>query len=195
MAVIMGFVGKRGDGKTLAMTAALFRAHTFERTIFSNYGLHFPDESTANPSYIPLTADMVSDFAKSDSGLIDAAIGIDEIHVWLDSRMHGSKRNRVASYMLTQTRKRSVDVFYTTQFLHQVEKRVRDNTDIIVECRNRNREKDMGKPPEECNPDLILTIIDKGREKIYQRHIPPVRAKKIAEWYNTNEVIAMAEAD
>lgn len=190
MAVIMGFVGRRGDGKTLAMTAALLRASQFQRTIFANYGLHFPGQE---PSYIPLTADMVSDFAKSDSGLIDAAIGIDEIHVWLDSRMHGTKRNRVASYMLTQTRKRSVDVMYTTQFLHQVEKRVRDNTDVVVECRNRNRERDMGKPLSEQNPDIVLTIIDKGREKVFQRRIPTIRAKRIAQMYDTNQVVEYAD--
>ena len=189
MSVIMGFVGPRGDGKTLAMTAALIHGYKRNKTIYSNYGLKFPP-SEENPSpVLPLRATTLTEFADADSGLQDAIVAVDEIHVWLDSRSSQTKRNKVASYMVTQSRKRDVDVFYTTQLLHQVEKRVRDNTDIIVKCENLNRARDRGRPLEQHQPYIRLTILQTDRGKFSTKYIPPTRARKIARLYDTNQII------
>lgn len=184
MSVIMGFEGARGDGKTLSMVAAGLRAFQFGNTIWSN--VHTAYE------FQPLTADAIVTFAEENSGLVDSTVMCDEIHVWLDSRLHGTKRNRVASYMIGQTRKRSVDFLYTTQFFHQVEKRIRDNTDIFIKCKNLNRERDMGKPLSEQNPDIVLQIFDRGRMKVFTKRIPPARARKIGQLYDSNQIIAYA---
>lgn len=43
-----------------------------------------------------------------------------------------SKRNRLWSYFINQTRKRDVDLYFTTQFFRQVELRLRENTEYFI---------------------------------------------------------------
>jgi hypothetical protein len=67
---------------------------------------------------------------------------MDEAHIFIDSRRAMSARNKVFSQFLTQSRKRSVDLYYTTQDISiytffgsgQVDLRLRKLTDYIVIC-------------------------------------------------------------
>ena len=66
--------------------------------------------------------------------LKNVAIGIDEFHIFCDSRIAASKRNRLISYFALQTRKRNVSLYFTTQFLDQVDKRLRRLVDYRIMC-------------------------------------------------------------
>jgi len=121
--MITGYVGRRGRGKTLLMTRRLFRRYQQGYRILTNYHVNFPHEK--------LDADRLM---KMGEDLQDCAIGIDELHVLMDSRNSQSGRNKLLSYFILQTRKRNVVLHYTTQHEMQVDVRLRRNTDYWVKC-------------------------------------------------------------
>jgi len=171
MSVIVGFIGNRGAGKTLAMTAALWRAHKKGQTVISNYHLSFPHEA--------LTLEKIRNF-KTDNTLQNAAIACDEMHVWFDCRGAMKDKNLLVSYLLAQSRKRNVDWYYTTQHWLQVDVRIRRFTDIIVNVENR------GGPQE---PWVVMSLLDRGTQKCYQKQILPRQAKKVGGMYDTNQIV------
>lgn len=124
--MIIGYIGARGSGKSASMTLEAYNYYLAGYTILSNIGLKFP--------YTPYTGSMIETFASEKNPLNHAVLLIDEAHVLLDSRSSVTKRNRIVSYFILQTRKRDVHLLYTTQSYHQIEKRLRDQTDIIIEC-------------------------------------------------------------
>lgn len=121
--MITGFVGRRGRGKTLLMTRRLYQRYLAGYRVMTNYHVNFPHEK--------LDADRL---LKMGDDLQDCAIGIDELHVLMDSRNSQSGRNKLLSYFILQTRKRNVVLFYTTQHEMQVDVRLRRNTDFWVKC-------------------------------------------------------------
>jgi len=56
-----------------------------------------------------------------------------------------TKKNKIISYFITQSRKRNLVLLYTTQQSHQIDKRLRSNTDYFIKCENLtpNAKKDM----------------------------------------------------
>lgn len=56
----------------------------------------------------------------------------DEAHLDIDSRMFGS--NVSVTPWLTQTRKLGMDIVYMTQSYDQVDKRLRNLTDVLIRC-------------------------------------------------------------
>lgn len=61
-----------------------------------------------------------------------AAIGLDEVHTWADSRVSGRQQNRVFSYLMLQSSKDDVNIYWTSQREGQVDKRLRQQTDIWI---------------------------------------------------------------
>ena len=121
--MITVFVGRRGKGKTLLMTRRLYRRYLMGYKIYTNYKVNFPHEKLDANRLMNMGAD-----------LQDCAIGIDEIHVLIDSRNSMSDRNKLISYFILQTRKRNVVLFGTTQHERQIETRLRQNVDYWVFC-------------------------------------------------------------
>lgn len=122
--MIIGIIGDRGSGKTLFQT---YLAHCdFEqgREIYANYHLKF--------DYKLLDLKDLLSKIQNKEQLKNATLLLDEVHIFFESRRSGSKKNLAGSYLATQSRKRSLDIIYTTQYLGQVEKRLRDNTDYLV---------------------------------------------------------------
>jgi len=126
--VIFGFIGTVGSGKTLSMTVEAFKYYNKGMKIFSNYGLSFPHEK--------LTKKRFDTLIEEKEQLQNCVILLDEIHIWLDSRSSMSKKNKTVTYFLLQTRKRNVRLLFTTQHFHQIDKRLRDTTDVICYCTN-----------------------------------------------------------
>ena len=124
--MIVGFVGARGSGKTLSMVLEAYRYQSIGYRVLSNIGLNFDHET--------YTGKDIERFASEKNNLKDSVLLVDEAHILLDSRTSVTKRNRIVSYFILQTRKRNVHLLYTTQSFHQIEKRLRDQTDILVEC-------------------------------------------------------------
>jgi hypothetical protein len=120
--IVTGF---KGDGKTVFATSLLWHGWKKGRQIFSNYGLSFPYEP------IKLKEMLSPDGSKK---IKDGMVAIDEAQMWMDCRLAGSKKNRLASYLMLQGRKRRIDIILTSQQMGNVDVRFRRNCDVQYEC-------------------------------------------------------------
>ena len=123
--LVVGIKGLKGSGKTLFMTILLYQEHLKGKKIFTNYKVYFPHEIID-----------VNKMVELDIELKNSAIGLDELHMICDARRSGKKQNILMSYFILQSRHRSVNFYYTTQFDRQVDARIRENTDINMVCEN-----------------------------------------------------------
>lgn len=128
--MIIGYLGSRGRGKTLSCVREAYEHQKNGYTIYSNIHL---DQDTF-PGYKKISKKMLMDWVSSETQFSKAFFLLDEIHVFMDSRMGMSKKNVVISYFLAQTRKRDVRIGYTTQFWNQADKRLRQLTEVVVYC-------------------------------------------------------------
>jgi hypothetical protein len=120
--VITGF---KGDGKTVFATSLLWKGWKIGRKIFSNYHLEFP--------YEPINLkEMLS--TEGSKQITDGMLAIDEATLALDCRLSATKKNRLASYLMLQGRKRKIDIILTTQQMANIDIRYRKNCDIQYEC-------------------------------------------------------------
>lgn len=124
--MILGFIGRMGSGKTLSMTREIKKYKNKGFHIITNYDVSFADES--------LDFDKLYKMAENQEPLNNVVIALDEIHILLDSRSSITKTSKVMTFWLNQTRKMNVKLFYTTQYAHQIDKRLRFGTDIFVYC-------------------------------------------------------------
>jgi len=162
----IGIEGGLGSGKTLLMTFFLYaEQHKLQKRIFANYKLNFLYE----------VLDMNKVLAEMGE-LQNVAIGIDEFHIFADSRMSASKRNRMISYFALQTRKRNVSLYFTSQFLDQVEKRLRRLVDYRIICEQ------MGKDW------FKYTLIDLTGWEPRMREFR-LKGDKIFDLYSTDEIV------
>lgn len=131
--MIIGFLGNVRQGKTLSAVKELKKFYDLGYKVYSNTWLSFP--------HTPLTLDYILDIVEKDLDVPDNSIFfIDEIYIWCDARISASKRNRIVSYFILQTGKlgNNTDygliLLYTTQYATQIDKRLRNTTDIAVFC-------------------------------------------------------------
>lgn len=133
--MIIGYFGNVRQGKTLSAVKELKKLYDKGYTIYSNTWLAFP--------FKPLTMDFLLDIVEKNLDIEDdpVAFFIDEMTIFLDSRVSGSKRSRIITYMLLQTgklSKKNADIgilfLFTAQFPHSIDKRLRHLMDVAVEC-------------------------------------------------------------
>jgi uridine kinase len=122
--MIIGIEGGIGSGKTILMTRYLYKDFKRGRAIYSNYGLNFKHE--------PVDMSKILEMHDNKFNLRDCTLGIDEITVFADCRRSGSKLNRLISYFILQSRKRSVDIYFTTQNLQMIDFRLLDYMDFQI---------------------------------------------------------------
>lgn len=131
--MIIGLIGRMGTGKTLSAVRYAYNYYKQGYSIYSNIKLNFPH------TFIGLQ-DLV-DYANANINFEKSVILVDEMHVLLDSRSSGSKRNKILTHLIVLTRhlgkRGGCHVLYTSQFIHQVDKRLRSNTDILIKCQSR----------------------------------------------------------
>ena len=116
--VLMAFVGELGAGKTLSLTYFAYLNHLKGVKVYSNYHLNFPYEPVRTLEDIE---DMREGFFAGD-----------ELWLWMDSRASQNKKNRVISSILLKSRKRGIQIAYTTQSFGQIDVRVRRITDFLA---------------------------------------------------------------
>lgn len=124
---VVGVYGFKGGGKTTALTlfALMAKLGGARERVITNYSVSFQDDYLQG-------RDMI--FLKDT--LENAWIGIDELHEYADSRASGSLQNkRVADFFL-QSRHFHCDIYYTTQYKDQCDKRIRRITDVDIVCEN-----------------------------------------------------------
>ena len=123
--LVIGIKGIKGSGKTLLLTWLLYKDYVLGKKIYTNFEVFFPHEIIDIQKMVTLNVD-----------LQNAVIGIDELHMICDSRRSGKKQNILMTYFVLQSRHRSVNFYYTTQHDGQVDKRIRENTDMNMICEN-----------------------------------------------------------
>jgi len=122
--MIFGAVGNQRAGKTLGCVAwALWFAERTNQKISTNLRLNIPDTVQWET-----WQEMVK---KTPNNCI---IIFDEIDTAIDSRNFKSEDQMAFTHWFKQLGKRGITFFYTTQRMHMVEKRVREQTDYTIMC-------------------------------------------------------------
>lgn len=116
--------GNKGSGKTLYMVKRLWEYQQQGYQVYSNIKLGF--------KYTPISVKGLLTTMFMD--IKNCVIGLDEMQIYADCRMSMSQINKTMTYLILQSRKRHVHIFYTTQQLHNVDKRLRRNTEHIFHC-------------------------------------------------------------
>ena len=165
----------KGSGKTTALTLfGYLESLTKSRSrIYSNYKLNFDFEWLSGHDMIELT-----------DKLNDSAILIDELHEYADSRNSGTLQNkRVADFFLQSRHTRS-NVYYTTQFKDQIDKRIRRITDIDIVCENLFMDLDH-----DGDDDVFkITIADRRLPEIHPKELK-FYAKPVFDMFDSTERI------
>jgi len=122
--LVTGIYGFKGDYKTTTMVYFL----NIENMLYPNKDL-FANMRLNLKNFKWLDGKDMIDLRKK---LDNSTIGIDELHEYADSRNSSSFQNkRVADFFL-QSRHTKSNIYYTTQFKDQVDKRIRRITDVDV---------------------------------------------------------------
>lgn len=121
--LIVGVVGSIGSGKTCMMSRCLYqeKLRNPSARICTNYKLEFEHE------YI--NAQELFDMKNS---LKNTILGIDEMHIFLDSRSSMLKDNKKMTHFVLQTRHLGVQLYFTTQDIGQVDIRLRRMLDYML---------------------------------------------------------------
>lgn len=127
--LIVAICGGLGSGKTLLLTRYAYKEQQKGKKIFSNYGLKFKHTKINLLELIEMKPD-----------LQNSALFMDEMYLYMDSRMSMVKRNRLLSYFIFQTRKLGVTLYFTAQHIGTVDNRVRNLVDIMCICKKAIRD-------------------------------------------------------
>lgn len=175
--MIIGFIGDMGSGKTLSMIAWTIELYNQGFKIFANLDI------MGGIKYEPLSLAELIRYSDSEENFDNCVFLIDEAQMFMDSRGSMSKRNQIIGYFVTQTRKRNCWLFFTTQQYHQVDKRLRANTNAFAECHFKELETLEGKQYRCMNNFQVLKF---NRIK----KIPIIfNPEPYFKYYNTNQVI------
>ena len=178
--MIIGIEGAMGTGKTIMMVRYLLLDYKKKSDIYCNFALK-------NIEYKPLDVIEILKLDKNKKSLSNISIGIDEITVFIDSRVSSSVLNRLFSYFILQTRKRNVVLYYTTQDIMMVDLRLRRHTDFIVECDFVFHEDDSIHPIENLRKYDIWDFRNPRSVRLVRSFIMDIT--KYFDYYDTNEVI------
>ncbi len=151
--MLVSFEGKVGQGKTLsATTFAILDWLEADRKIVANYNIwldrinyEFNDQgeiigerNVKQPKegdFVKFDYEFFVDAMENNTILYDTTVVLDEAYLFADARMSQSGFNKLLSYFVLQTRKRDVDLYLTTQQFENIDRRLRQNTDIRVLAR------------------------------------------------------------
>ncbi|MEM3859413.1 MAG: hypothetical protein QW478_08395 [Candidatus Micrarchaeaceae archaeon] len=170
---ITGIIGKLGSGKTLSLAILSYHYYRLGYHIYTNV-----QSLKIKYGYID---EITKDFYKDDKH--PKLLAIDEIYLWLDSRLSSSKRVRTYGYIIMQSRKNGFDVVYTTNYYRAVDVRIRNLTDYVIETNYKTITKDMG----------VLTWDVYDRDLMYIKTIKSLVNKEQFNLYDTYEKIGIPE--
>jgi len=176
---VIGIIGNRGDGKTNLAVKFLYDYYTMGRPIIANIWL-----APEYFDYIKLTLDML---LKLPESINHAVILIDELQKWADAYKFFSKDSLALSTLFTQLRKRKLTVIYTTQDFSTIAKRLRGQTDYIVEMKHLNAWDNKGNYVDGFSKATVHDARElEGRSLLLQfQH----DGRPYFDMYDTNEVV------
>lgn len=166
-------LGQRGAGKTLFMTYLAHLYHGEGKNIFSNFTLND----------IPFNHITFEELASLPDKLNNAVVFLDEIQVGADAYEVFKRSNKMITVFATQLRKRKITLFYSTQVFSMVTKRMRLQTNYIIEF---EPQKQIG---------LVKGRIFEYNTSNFQEYIKTIELdlKGYFNSYDTNEVITFSE--
>ena len=171
--MIIGYIGTRGRGKTLSVVREAYEHYLKGYTIYSNIKLNKKYFKT----YQQISHSDIIGWVEGDVQFKKAFFILDEVHVYLDSRMGMSKKNVIFTYFILQTRKRNVRIGYTTQFYDQVDKRLRQPTEILIQCQNYKSDAQVYQSNEVLEKETGRKFLDNFLANTY------------FGYYNTDEIV------
>ncbi len=173
MTKIIGIFGGLGTGKTLSLVilALMYKKEGYK--IYTNMSNSlFADYSMENFFSLYLNPQTIDNEPK--------LLAIDEMHIYLNSRESMSIQNKIITSLIFQSRKRNIDIAFTTQRIKNIDIRLRDLINIYIFPKIIKR-----------NPDNSPAIIqwkivnDNDKYKTVNIKITP----EILQAYNTAEII------
>lgn len=172
---VVGIYGFKGSGKTTTLSLFAYLAMVLKtrNRLLSNYKIEGMDGYLSGRDMITL-----------NKTLDDSWIAIDELHEYADARNSGSLQNkRVADFFL-QSRHFHCDIYYTTQYKDQCDKRIRRITDVDIVSENLFIDSDG-----DGDDDMFkLTVKDRRRPDIPVRTLK-YYAKPIFDIFDSTERI------
>ena len=118
--MITAYVGLPGTGKTYGLVLEALKGIKQERKVYSNFDI-------AIDGIVRIKG--FSDLVKVRDGLVI----LDELNLWFPSRLWQSIPPEILS-LWAQSRKRGIDLIYSTQHLDRVDKVIREVTNYVIRC-------------------------------------------------------------
>lgn len=195
--VVVGLVGEMRSGKTLMMTILLLDEYLSKKEVLSNYHLNFPHKIIDVNEMDRSIRDKKTDYFENK------ALGIDEIHVFMDARGSGQKRNKMLSYFLTQSGKLDTTIYWTSQFMRQVDVRLRLNTQILYKVKRYVLKRGVKRllRQDDKRKDFYIDadkyVLMEGRNGLffgYKNTVTIKNPSKYYKWYDTKERVYYSES-
>jgi len=118
--MITAYVGLPGTGKTYGLVLEAIRGIRNKRNVYSNF-----DINLEGVIRIKGFSDLIH--------IRDGLVILDELNLWFPSRLWQSIPPEVLS-LWAQSRKRGIELIYSTQHLDRVDKVVREVTNFVIRC-------------------------------------------------------------
>jgi hypothetical protein len=151
--VIIGCLGHKGHGKTTTAVLFTFLENFYgtRKHLFSNIRLDLNNFKWLDGR----------DMVELTNKLNDSIILVDELHEYADSRDSLTFQNKRVSDFFLQSRHTESNVYYTTQYKDQIDKRIQRITDVDIVCENLYYDSD-----DDGDDDLFeITIKDRRRKR------------------------------
>ena len=158
--MLISILGNWGSGKTLFLA---YLSTKLKRDIYSNFKLKVKNYKKLE----------IIDLMKLPNNI---EVYIDEGYTWLESRVSSKALNRYLSYILLQSRKRTINIYITMQLFSTIDLRFREQSNIIIFC----KKKDEGFEYKVFNRD-------NGYISIFM--FPLNKAKEYYDIYDTYEIV------
>lgn len=171
---VIGIYGHKGSGKTTTMVLFILLESLSgtRNNLFCNIFLDIDKfQFLRGHDMIELT-----------KKLNDSVVGIDELHEYADSRESGSFQNKRVSDFFLQSRHTKSNIYYTTQYKDQVDKRIRRITDIDIVSENLYTDLDG-----DGDDDLFQLIINDRRKPELRPKTLKFYAKPIFDIFDSTE--------
>lgn len=123
--MIIGIYGKQGSGKTLLGIRSILQKKDHYEKIYSNIKIK-------GVKYKDFDEDFFSNLLELK--IKNSLIFFDEIQEYINSRKFMSKANIDYGTFIRQVRKLGNTLIWTSQFIYQVDKVLRSNTDIFIKA-------------------------------------------------------------
>lgn len=165
---LVACVGDIGSGKTTFLAMVGYNS---DREILSNFHLNLEKCYIIEPMELITLGE-------------NKVVLLDEIYTWLEARVSSSFINRYVSYIIFQSRKRTIDIYGTMQLFSSADLRFRRMVNKIVKC---ERIPNRNKPKEEW--DFKYSIMNVSNGRIRRFRVRYEKAKKYFPLFDTKEII------